>query len=202
MAEVKRVASLGALPRVPAVYCLYGGKGRDVHAAYIGVADSLKQRIGQHLVNRDSSISTGTSAVGLRPEYVTEVRWWENPDFSSRDALLAAELVAYDVLKPALRSRGRIQQSALRLYENAEFRLRIDRLFREGPSGMLVVPTLLEALDRIEAVEQRLNALERRFDASGPRQHDHQMHHAAADQLEDAYEQAGTDEGDVSFRER
>jgi hypothetical protein len=163
VAEVKRVTSIAALPRVPAVYCLYGGRGRDVHAAYIGVADSLRQRIGQHLVNRDSSISTGTTVVGLRPEYATEVRWWENRDFSSRDVLLAAELVAFDVLDPALRSRGGIQQSAYRLYEDAVFRERMERLIREEISGVLVVPTLLEALNRIDALEHRMSEMERRL---------------------------------------
>jgi hypothetical protein len=163
MGEAKRVTSIGALPRVPAVYCLYGGRGRDIHTAYVGVADSLRQRIVQHLVNRDSSIATGTSAVGLRPDYVTEARWWEHPDFSSRDVLLAAELVAFDVLEPALRSRGGIQQSAHRLYHDPTFRQQMEKLFRERPSGLLVIPTLQEALDRIETLERRLHELEQRL---------------------------------------
>lgn len=162
MGEVNQVTSIGALPRLPAVYCLYGGRGRDIHAAYIGVADSLKQRIVQHLVNRDSSISTGTTAVGLRPEYVSEIRWWENPDFSSRDVLLAAELVAFDVLEPALRSRGGIQQAAYRLYEDKVFRERMIERFLGTPSGVLIVPTLQEALNRIDALEQRMSELERK----------------------------------------
>jgi hypothetical protein len=42
----------------------------------------------------------------LNPDYVTELRWWEHPDFAERYVLEAAELVAYDMLNPALRSRG------------------------------------------------------------------------------------------------
>jgi hypothetical protein len=165
MPEVSRIASIGKLPRVPAVYCLCGGKGPDQHPAYVGVTDSLRSRIAQHLLNRDSSIATGTSAVGLRPDYVTSVRWWEDASFSSRDALLAAELVAFAVLNPALRSRGGTQNAASRLYEDAGFRQRIEDLIRYGPSGLLVIPTLQDAMARIESLEQRLEELERALQA-------------------------------------
>ncbi|HXY51476.1 MAG TPA: hypothetical protein VEI01_18655 [Terriglobales bacterium] len=88
-----------------ALYALYGGAGRRLYVAYVGIADSLKRRATQHLLNRDSSVATGTSAVGINPDYVTAIRWWEHRQFSKRAALEAAELVAFDVLNPALRNR-------------------------------------------------------------------------------------------------
>ena len=67
---VQHVASsLTALPQEPAVYALYSG--RDI--IYVGITGSLRTRIKQHLVNRDSSIATGTSAAMLNPDHVTPV---------------------------------------------------------------------------------------------------------------------------------
>ena len=74
---MKKLSSISELPTCPAVYAMYGGKGRGLYVAYVGTSKSLKQRIVQHLVNRDSSVSTGTSAVGLNTDYVTKIAWWE-----------------------------------------------------------------------------------------------------------------------------
>ena len=109
-----KIASISELPNSPAVYAMYGGHDRMRFVAYVGVADKLKRRIIQHLVNRDSSVATGTSAVGLNPDYVTEVRWWEHPRFNDWNVLVAAELMAFEVFDPALRSRGRIPRKPLR----------------------------------------------------------------------------------------
>ena len=70
-----RVCSVSKLPNVSAVYVLYGGKD----LVYVGATDKLRNRIEQHLVRRDSSIATQTSAVSLNPDYVSEVRWWSTP---------------------------------------------------------------------------------------------------------------------------
>src|SRR5690349_21209565 len=86
------------LPNHPALYALCGGTGKRMHVAYVGITDSLKRRAAQHLLSRDSSVATGTSAVGINPDYVTEIRWWEHRRFSKRSGREAAELVAFDVL--------------------------------------------------------------------------------------------------------
>jgi len=117
----------------------------------------------QHLVKRDSSIATGTSAVALNPDYVTEVRWWEHPDFSKRHVLEAAELVAFDVLDPALRSRGAIQEQAKQLYADESFREKMRAVFLSEPTGRIIFPTLRDALKRIAQLERRLAALEQRL---------------------------------------
>lgn len=112
---MKEVFSVYDLPNVPAVYAMFGGR-ETKYVSYVGLADNLKRRIIQHLVTRDSSIATRTSAVGLNPDYVTEVKWWEHPKFTDRNFLIASELMAFDVLQLALRSRGTTQEAAKQLY--------------------------------------------------------------------------------------
>ncbi len=150
--------TISALPNAPAVYALFGGRA----AAYVGVADKLKQRITQHLIRRDSSVVTGASVVSLNPALVTEVVWWAHPSFTDRVNLEGAELVAFDVLQPTLRSRGASQSEAIRRYADAAFSAEMRALFSGEPSGTLTIPTLQDALERIERLERRLAALEAR----------------------------------------
>jgi hypothetical protein len=158
---MRLVASISELPNVPAVYAMYGGRGSSAYVAYVGMGSTLKQRIEQHLIRRDSSVVTGTSAVSLNPDLVTEVRWWEHPKFTDRTVLLAAELVAFDVLEPALRSRGGITAEARNLYSDESFSGQMRSLFSYKAMGQLVIPTLQSALERIEELERRVAALER-----------------------------------------
>jgi hypothetical protein len=154
------VSSVSELPNRPAVYALLGGRGRTLHVAYVGIAERLKVRITQHLVTRDSSVSTRTSAVGLNPDLVSEVRWWEHAEFADRNILVAAELVAFDVLDPVLRSRGATQAAARNLYADEGFHSRMRALFESEPTGRMVVPTLQDALRMIGELDDRLTALE------------------------------------------
>src|SRR5689334_13075455 len=116
--HTKKICSISDLPNVAAVYAMYGGHKNGAYVAYVGIADVLKRRIAQHLLKRDSSIATGTSAVGLNPECVNEVRWWQNGLFNTKDSREAAELIAFKVLNPVLRSRGGISKQAQELYKN------------------------------------------------------------------------------------
>ncbi|HEU5439601.1 MAG TPA: GIY-YIG nuclease family protein, partial [Ktedonobacterales bacterium] len=152
------------LPSGPAIYALFGGKER-LHAAYVGIAGNLRSRIKQHLVNRDSSVTTGASPVSLNPELIIEVRWWEHPAFADRVRLEAAELVAFDVLEPTLRSRGSVSDAVCALQTDAAFYSAMRLLVSADPSGRLVIPTLQDALDRIERLEERVRALEARLES-------------------------------------
>jgi hypothetical protein len=153
-----RVSSVSKLPNIPAVYVLYGGKD----PVYVGVSDKLRNRVEQHLVKRDSSIAAQTSAVCLNPDYVTEVRWWEHTLFASRDQLEAAELVAYGFFEPVLRSRGAPSKRAIEVSSEEEFQEEMRQLFRGDASGQLVILSLQDALNRIEKLEERVKALEKR----------------------------------------
>jgi hypothetical protein len=157
------IRDIGSLPRVPAVYVMYGGSPR--WAAYVGIGGDLRERISQHLIKRDSSIVTGTSAVGLNPDHVREIEWWEHEDFGQRERLEAAELVAFSFFDPALRSRGRVRTASSALVDEDEFVDQVTRLFRGPPSGRLVLPSSTDMASRLEAVERRLAELERRADA-------------------------------------
>ena len=153
-----RVSSVSKLPNIPAVYVLYGGKD----PVYVGVSDKLRNRVEQHLVKRDSSVATQTSAACLNPDYVTEVRWWEHTLFASRDQLEAAELVAYGFFEPVLRGRGASSKRAAELSGEEEFQAEMKELFSGEASGQLTILTLQDALSRIEKLEERVKALEKR----------------------------------------
>jgi len=74
----------------------------------------------------------------LNPDYVTVVKWWEYPEFVERHVLEAPEIVAFDLLDPALRSRGSISEKAKQLYSEASFQKQMRTLFNGEPSGQLV----------------------------------------------------------------
>jgi ribonuclease HI len=155
---MESVRSVSELPPAPAVYAMYGGAGRE-YVAYVGLADNLRRRVKQHLVNRDSSVTTGTSAAGLNPDQIRAVEWWTDPGFSDRTTLAAAELVAFDVLQPALRSRGGITAAAQTLANDDGFRGRIKTLLGT-PSGRLDIPQLMDVIERLAELEARIALLE------------------------------------------
>jgi hypothetical protein len=155
--------TIGELPDVPALYALYGGRGDHVFAAYVGITDDLRARIEQHLIRRDSSLATGTSAVSLNPDYVTEVRWWTHPTFLEPTTLEAARLIAFDVIEPALRGGSHPPDEARRLYNEPPFVARMMELIKERPAGHLVIRSLDDAWDRIDDHQRRLADLERRL---------------------------------------
>jgi len=151
------------LPTVPAVYAFYsGGKGPQ-YVAYVGIAGNLKRRIAQHVIRKDSSVSTGTSAVALIPEQLTRIDWWTHQSFDETVSLKAAEMVAFEILQPALRSRGRDDKASKEVYQKTSFRKAMEVLFKDKPSGTCVFLTLSDAMKRILELEQRVEALEARI---------------------------------------
>lgn len=117
------------LPNVPAVCALYSGGKRSRYVAYVGIATRLKQRAQQHLIRRDSSVATGVSAVSLLSDHVTDLSWWEHPGFSVDAALKAAELIAFDILTPVMRSRGKPENTAKKLLKYNGFTKDMEQLF-------------------------------------------------------------------------
>src|SRR5687768_11843460 len=134
----KIVAKLSELPNSPAVYAMYAGNAGKGYVAYVGLADKLKQRVSQHLIRRDSSVVTGVAAVSLNPSLITEVRWFEHPGFTDRTIIEAAEIVAFDVLEPVLRSRGALTERAKGQAKERTFRAEFERIFSSEPTGILV----------------------------------------------------------------
>ena len=128
---MRDVVSVSELPYTPAVYAMYGGQSRGLYVAYVGVAGQLRSRIEQHLIRRDSSVTTGTSAVQLNPDKVTQLQWWEHPGFADRRTLEAAEMVAFNILEPALRSRGADRRDSRELFQDETFRSEMYALLQE-----------------------------------------------------------------------
>lgn len=159
MGAVRVIATIGELPTVPAIYAMYGGDDRR-YVAYVGIGDNLRQRVTQHLVNRNSSATTDTGAVRLHPDHISAVAWWEHPSFVDRVELEAAELVAFDALEPAMRSRGGITATANRRAADEAFRDAMTTMFAGAPTGRLELTTFAALVKRVSALERRLDRLE------------------------------------------
>jgi hypothetical protein len=156
--------SLESVPNRPAIYALHGGAVGKRPVAYVGQAGKLRDRLQQHLVRRDSSVTTGAAVVSLNPDLVRAVEWWEHKRFLEPAALGAAELVAFDVLDPILRSQGRPLASARSLYAEMRFREEFQQLFSGPPSGNLVIETMAGLSARVQSLEARLGTVERELE--------------------------------------
>jgi hypothetical protein len=155
-----RVATaIGELPSVPAIYAMYGGEDRR-YVAYVGIGDDLRRRVTQHLVNRNSSATTETGAVRLHPDHISGIAWWEHPTFVDRVELEAAELVAFDVLEPTMRSRGGIGGEAKQRAADESFRGEMMSMFAGAPTGHLKLLTFAGFAKRLAALELRVERLE------------------------------------------
>lgn len=153
--------SIWELPRVPAVYALYGGRSGSRAIAYVAAGDVLLRRVLEQLVIRDPLHVLESPALALMTSHVTEIRWWEHSAFAQRHALLAAELVACDLFDPPLTGRSRASAQSFALYGDARFRESMRSLLRSEPRGRLVLPTVEDTLDRLAELEHRVTALER-----------------------------------------
>ena len=71
--------------------------------------------------------------------------------------------MAFDVLDPALRSRGAIQEKAKDLYADETFYENMMALFQGEPSGRLVIQILQDALEKIADLQRRLDEVEKRI---------------------------------------
>jgi hypothetical protein len=150
--------SFEGVPNGPAIYALHGGGKRP---AYVGQASKLRERLQQHLVRRDSSVTTGAAVVSLNPELVRTVVWWTHDDFSDPAMLGAAELTAFDVLDPILRSQGQPSALARSRYDETLVRKKFQQLFSGLPSGDLTIETLAGLSAQLKNLEARLGAVER-----------------------------------------
>ena len=157
---MRNVSRIKDVPKTPALYALYGGRARNAWVAYVGIAGDLRQRLVQHFERRDSSIVTGVSAVGLNIDAVAYVHWWEADHFDDRTNLRASEVAAFDLLDPALRSRGGVTQDAEDLAGRRAFARKIEKLIEAGPTGRYTPTTLADLEDRLVQLERRIAQLE------------------------------------------
>jgi len=148
------------LPNVPAVYALYSSDRGHKYVAYVGIAGKLKQRIIQHVIRRDSSVATGTSDVNLNPDQIIGLSWWEHPEFENTVYLKAAELIAFELLNPALRSRAATDNAGSKLLSDENLQLEMENLFKRNPTRSIEFLSLSEAISKINQLENRVHELE------------------------------------------
>ena len=147
----------------PALYVMYGNDdGRFV--AYVGEGGGLRKCVEAHLIRRDSAEAAGASAVGLNPDHIREVAWWEDPCLVDADARQAAVIVADDMLGPALRNRDPLRIRAREIAQGAEFRARIAELLRSPPNGRLFTPSHVQQWRIMEQLSRRIAELHARVD--------------------------------------
>jgi hypothetical protein len=164
---VSVTARWATIPKRPAVYAMYGGWPPRLWVAYVGIAGNLSGRLDQHFVRRDSSVTTGVGAVGVNPDYIRVVRWWEHETLDDSDHRHAAELIAFEVLDPALRSRGGVREAARILAHEPGFADTMRALFNGAPSDEFRLPWLWDTDTRVEQLERRVAELERRLEDAG-----------------------------------
>jgi GIY-YIG catalytic domain len=160
LALVIETTELADVPEWEGIYAFYDRDPRSAACAYVGETTNLRRRLRQHLVLRNSSVATGTSVVGLRVDLIRFVQWWDHDDFDAQDKRLAAELVAFDVLDPTLRSRAGIREGAMELSQRSPFRRQMQALFEGGPAGRLQVEGLTDLAAEIADLRERVTALE------------------------------------------
>jgi len=115
-------------------------------------------------IKRDSSVATGTSAVNLNPDSVDSMSWWEHESFVNTVNLKAAEMVAFEILNPALISRAADDGAGVTLLANDVFKTSMEELFRGPPTGTVRFPSLSEITSRISQNEDRLKMLESKIE--------------------------------------
>lgn len=93
-------------------------------------------------------------------DYIRYVEWWEHEYFSDDARRHAAELVAFDVFEPVLRSRGNPTRAALELYNDPSFRTELASIFRGDPAGRFHHARLPDVTRHVHSLEARIRALE------------------------------------------
>jgi hypothetical protein len=157
------------VPNSVCIYALYAGKGRNQYVVNVGKTKHLRKRINEHLIACDRN--TATAAARLNPSQVTGVRWWKFEEYADQpERLEAAELVAFNVLKPVLGSNGNPTKSAKAILEkDTPFETKMSQRFKSEPSGHLRWGggvDLENILERLSKVESELAQIKKTHTAS------------------------------------
>lgn len=146
-----------------AIYVLYSG-GKRRYVAYVGVAGQHRSRLKQHFFSRDSSVTTGAAAVSLVPDKVCALAWWQHDRFGYRDALEAAEEIAFRVFEPTLRSRGGTRSGAQELLADDVFSDEIRDLLEQSQHGELAFPSVADLHAALESLVAEVADLRTRLE--------------------------------------
>ena len=122
--------SIYSAPTISGIYALHAGGARVSSTVYVGSTGNIRRRISQHLEYRDTSVATGAAAATLNVDEIKSASWWIHPSFEDKIHLAAAELIAFNVLNPTLRSRARVQQESVDLSTSRPFQEDMNKLFK------------------------------------------------------------------------
>ena len=150
--------SFTSIPKAAGIYAMYDRNG-DV--AYVGLSTNLRNRIEDHMRFRNTSVSTGVSTTVLNPDKVKHICWWLNSRFLDKAYLEAAEVVAFKVLDPSLRSRGKVTNRTQPFLEDQDFCDEMECLFRGQPSGAFYPKTFDNLADLVLELDRRVSELEK-----------------------------------------
>ena len=151
------------LPQFPGIYGFKGPNDTQGAYSYIGLSNKLRERVSQHLLKRDSNVSTDTSAVSLNPDKISECHWWIHETFGEREYLEAAELIAFEIFNPILVSRGTPSSSVLEISKDQDFRKQMKELFSNVPSGYIIFYDLSWAVSKIKELENEILELKKKL---------------------------------------
>ena len=140
------------IPSFPGIYAFKGAYDRREEYSYVGMTNNLKERVSQHLIKKDSSIVTGSSTISLNPDKICECHWWIHKKFEDKRLRSIAEQIAFDLLKPTLRSRGHSVEDKV---ENV-FKQEMIDLFKGIPSGYATFYNLDWAVRKIRELEKEI----------------------------------------------
>ena len=152
--------SLRPIPKDPGIYAMYD---RNEDVAYVGLSKNLRGRIEQHIVRRDSSVTTEVSATVLNPDKIKYIHWWLHKSFSDKGHLEAAEIVAFEVLNPSLGSRGKVTDRAKTIVTDRQFRDAMTSLFRGKPAGVFHPKTFDNLANWVLELHKRVSELEKQL---------------------------------------
>ena len=144
---------------LPGLYALYDGHNGD-KCVYVGKSDTgLRRRVVHHLVDRNSSVTTGVAGASINIENLTMVRWWTNEEFSDKIFLDAAEAYFFEQLEPMLRSRGNRIQGSDDLLNDVGFLNNVGQILSK-PSGKIELLSYGKLLLKVKECEGRSADLE------------------------------------------
>jgi hypothetical protein len=109
---------------------------------------------------RDSSAVVESAPVQINVDSISSLKWWQHDDFQSRDRLEGAEIVAFEVLKPTMRSRGGVSASGQKQSTKSVFRDEMLRLFHSTATGSLKFPNIRDLARKLSELERRIDELE------------------------------------------
>ena len=159
---------LKSIPNKPGIYVMYYDQGKSKDVIYVGQGGNLRDRIKQHLINRDTSVTVVSAPIMLNPDKVSHVHyWWNHESFSDENKRKAAESVAFKVLKPSLRSRGKVSEKVKNILKNQQFCNDMVRLFNGDPDGTYRPTTLDNLADMVCKLHERVLELAEQLKKNG-----------------------------------